>query len=292
MINVKRTYGLCVLTFFLWGSVYVFSKYAFSVFTPLTVLLIRNSIAAVVVYLLGRKKGFKKVERVHIKYFLITGILGYFVCNGMVLEATSLMSATGSSLINASNPVFIILFAVLLLKETMTVNKAVGILCALVGVVLVIGLQWGEVSALGAFFAVCAVILGALGSVMIRKVTPYYSPEQVTFCCFVTSLPFCLIGSFVENAGKQISITPSALAAVLYIGIFATGIANYLWNRSLAAMDASTCSMFYPLQSVFAALLGIVLLGEPVTANFVIGGVLIFAGVLIGLGAHKRIKPW
>lgn len=288
---MKRSYFLCVLTFFLWGSVYVVSKYAFASFSPLTVLLLRNAITVAVVWLLGRKKGFQKVEKRHIKYFLITGGLGYFVADGMVLEAVNLMSSTGASLINSANPVFIILFAVLILKEKMTANKAAGILCALAGVVLVIGLETGTVSVLGIVFSVGGVVLGALGSVMIRKVSPYYSPEQITFCCFCVSVPLCLVGALAESGGAVPTVTGEAVAAVLYLGTIATGIANFLWSRSLSVMDASTCSMFFPLQPAFSALLGIVLLHEPVTANFLIGGALIVAGVLIGLGAHRRVKP-
>ena len=45
-------------------------------------------------------------------------------------------------------------------------------------------------------------------------------------------------------------------------------------------MDASFCSMFYPLQPLTASVLGVLLLGEQITANFVIGGVIICCGIV------------
>lgn len=285
---MKKYYGLCVITFFLWGSIYVFSKFAFEVFSPLTVLFLRNVVAIIPVWLAARRRGFRKVKREHIKYFLLCGAVGHGVSTGLVLMANNLLSAAAASLINAANPVFIILFAVLLLRERMTLRRGVGVVCALLGVVAVIGLQVGEIGTAGIVFSVLGVILWSLSSVVIRKVAQLYPPEQVTLICLVISLPVALAGALVETGGTLPTVTLPAVAAVLYIGVFGIALANLLWNRCLSVMDASVCSMFYPLQPVCSALLGILLLGEPVTVNFILGGVLIFAGVIIGVGAKSE----
>lgn len=286
-LSVKRYYVLCVVTFFLWGSIYVFSKFAFESFSPFTVLFLRNLIAMVPVWFAARKRGFRKVQKSHIKYFLLCGVVGYGISTGMVLTANKLLSAAAASLINAANPVFIILFAVLLLKERMTLRKGVGVCCALLGVVAVIGLQMGALSTAGIVLSILGVIFWALGSVVIRKTTQFYPSEQVTLICLAISLPVALTGALVETGGVLPTVTLTAAAAVLYIGVFAVGMANLLWNKCLSAVDASVCSMFYPLQPVCSALLGILFLGEPVTLNFILGGVLIFAGVMIGVREKK-----
>lgn len=77
---------------------------------------------------------------------------------------------------------------------------------------------------------------------------------------------------------------------MLYIGIVTTGIANLLWNKSLTVMDASVCSMFYPLQPMFSALFSVILLGEKIIAELIVGGILIAVGVLVGLGFPGRIR--
>ena len=284
---MKRYYALCATTFFLWGSIYVVSKFAFEVFSPLTVLFLRNLIAVVPVYFAARKRGFCKVQKSHIKYFLLCGVIGHGISTGMVLMANKLLSAAAASLINAANPVFIILFAVLLLKEKMTVYKGAGVCCALLGVVAVIGLQMGTLNTAGIVLSIGGVIFWALSSVAIRKITQFYPPEQVALICLAISLPVALIGALVETGGTLPSVTLAAAVTIFYIGVFAIGVANLLWNKCLSVMDASVCSMFYPLQPVCSALLGIVLLGEPITPNFVLGGVLIFAGVIIGTREKK-----
>ncbi len=287
---MKRSYLICVLTFCLWGSVYVFSKYAMASFSPMTVMFIRNLIAALFIYAVAPRKEFRKIQRRHIKYFLITGVLGYFLANGLVMHSIHIMSSTLASLINSANPVFIMLFATLLLREPMTIRKGIGIFCALIGVIFVIGIDFGHISIAGVLCSVCGVILGALGSAMVRKISSHYIPEQITICYFLISLPFCLTMSIIETVQAPLPITLSGVGAILYIGIVTTGIANLLWNKSLTAMDASVCSMFYPLQPMFSALFSIILLGEKITMELVVGGILIAVGVLIGLGFPGHIR--
>ena len=287
---MKRSYLICVLTFFLWGSVYVFSKYAMACFSPMTVQTLRYILASLFLFAVAPKKQFRRIQREHIKYFLITALLGYLVANGMTMYSIHMLDATVASLINSSNPVFIMLFATLLLKERMTVRRGVGIGCALVGVVFVIGIDFGHISLPGIVCSVLGVVLGALGSAVVRKVSTYYVPEQVTLFYLLAALPFCIICSIVETVRNPLPLTLPGIGSILYLGIITTGVANLLWNKSLTAMDASVCSMFYPLQPMFSALFSVILLGEQITVELIVGGVLIAIGVLVGLGFPGHIR--
>lgn len=284
---MKRGYLLLVLTFFLWGSLYVMTKYAFAAIPPLTVLLLRYVLALPILGWLAWRKGITKIEKRHWPYVLCCGGLGYALSIGLQLLANNLLDASLASLLNATNPVFISLFAVLLLKERMNRNKIIGIVCSLLGVVVVLGLG-GSAKALGLIFCAGAVLFWSLHSVLVRKISAFYSTEQVTFCCMAVALPFCLTASVIELQSQPIAFTPGAVGAVVYIAIMCTAVANLAWNRSLALVDASVCSLFYPLQPLTSAVLGVLLLGEPVTVNFVLGGLLISAGVVIGLREPKK----
>ena len=208
----------------------------------------------------------------------------------MTMYSIHMLDATVASLINSSNPVFIMLFATLLLKERMTVRRGVGIGCALVGVVFVIGIDFGHISLPGIVCSVLGVVLGALGSAVVRKVSTYYVPEQVTLFYLLAALPFCIICSIVETVRNPLPLTLPGIGSILYLGIITTGVANLLWNKSLTAMDASVCSMFYPLQPMFSALFSVILLGEQITVELIVGGVLIAIGVLVGLGFPGHIR--
>ena len=76
---------------------------------------------------------------------------------------------------------------------------------------------------------------------------------------------------------------------MLYMGLLGTVAPHSLWNFCLSKMDASFCSMFYPLQPLVSSALGVLVLGEQMTPNFVIGGLIICCGVVMAvLSGRKR----
>ena len=62
-----------------------------------------------------------------------------------------------------------------------------------------------------------------------------------------------------------------------------------LWNYCLSRAEASTCSLFYPIQPLTSMVLGVLLLNEHMTVGFIAGAVLIVFGVLYStLGKEKN----
>ena len=78
------------------------------------------------------------------------------------------------------------------------------------------------------------------------------------------------------------------MLAVLYMGLLGTAAPHSLWNYSLSRMDASFCSMFYPLQPLVSSVLGVLLLGERITINLVVGGLIICCGVVMAVLSGRK----
>ena len=78
------------------------------------------------------------------------------------------------------------------------------------------------------------------------------------------------------------------MAATLYVAIIGTALAQALWNMALTNLPAGICSMFYPLQALTAAILGIIILNESLTPRIIIGGVIITAAILAGFIPEKK----
>ena len=289
-MKMKKGYIFLVVVFFLYGSLYVANKFLLQSIPTFTLLLLRQLIAIAVLGIFAYKKGLKKIKKEHIKYFLLFGALGYFVAVGLQTLATTLMNASLSALLNSINPIFISVFAVIILKEKMTVNKIIGMCLSLIGVVCVIGISGDGVNIFGILFSVISVALWSLSSVFARKVSTEYSSEQLTVTSFAFSVPFYVVASIVELQHQTVTFTPKSILIILYLGVLCTGLGYFLWNRSLSMIDASICSLFYPLQPLFAAILGILILHEVITMNFVIGAVLISIGVVIGLIGKRKKK--
>lgn len=86
-----------------------------------------------------------------------------------------------------------------------------------------------------------------------------------------------------QSHRQQLPFLPVCLVA----GV-GTAVAHTCWNKSLQLLSASTCSMFYPLQPLVSAVLGVLLLHEVITWQFVVGAVLICSGIVITFLPSKK----
>ena len=228
-----------------------------------------------------REKKQTRIRRGDWKYFLFIGGVGYFAAIMLQTLGTNLASASMASLINSMNPVAVTFLAAVFLKESLTPRKLAAVLLAVVGVLVIFGKSGSAASPAGILCSVVSVILWSLTMIAVRKISSRYSPIQITFWSMAVGLVFTTPFFAAETLQNPLSIRPSSAAAVVYIALICTGLAQLLWNRSLAFLNAGTCSMFYPLQPVTSTLFGVLFLGEKLTVSFLLGGAIIICGILI-----------
>lgn len=289
---MKRNAGYLYLliTFFCWGSIYVVSKYALVVMGPVTVSFCRYLVSVVCLYgILKWKGGHKKIAREHWLYLLILGGLGYFAAIILQLGGTALLSGSLASLINSLNPVMISILAAVFLKEKITWKNVLSIVVSLIGVYIILGNGSMQINPLGILLSAGAVILWSAASVSIRKISGYYDPVQIALYGMCIALLFNIPAAVLENIFMtQSHPTAVALLSCLFVAVFGTAVAHTCWNKSLQLLSASTCSMFYPLQPLVSAVLGVLLLHEVITWQFVVGAVLICSGIVITFLPSKK----
>ena len=73
----------------------------------------------------------------------------------------------------------------------------------------------------------------------------------------------------------------AAAVPILYGGIFSTGIAFTLQIYAQKTAHPAHASIILSLESLFAAIGGIILLGEPLTPRLAVGGALMLAGTIV-----------
>lgn len=277
-----------LLTFSLWGSLYVVSKYTLGKLPPFTLSFFRFSIAFVTLTLmLGKPK--KKMERRDYPYILLIGGAGYFIAVGAQLLGTKYAGASIASLINSLNPVTMTFFGLLILGEALTVYKIAGILLALAGVYVIMGQGAAGTDSKGILLSLFSVVIWSFVSVMTRKAGQKYEPLQITRnSTGVAALFYLPVFLWEMEGGQPVSVDLPAVLALLYMGSICTGAAYFLWNQSLSMLEAGTCSAFYPVQPLVASVLGILFLHEEIGVSFWIGALLIVSGVLISLLPHRK----
>ena len=288
-MNKRRLIPLFT-AFALWGSQYVVSKVALRTIPPVTLLALRYLVSIPALLLVLRlRRALKPVDRRDWPILFAIGFTGYFASFCLQMLGINRLTGSVSSLLGAMNPIFIPILAALFLHERITPAKIACVALSMAGVVVIVGVD-GTVDASGALLMLASVFLWSTASIIIRRVSGRYDPMQIALIAILCALPFTGGWSLIELQSAPCSFTLESVLAVLYMGVLGTAVTHSLWNYSLRVMDASFCSMFYPMQPLVSSILGVLFLHEAVTPGFVIGALMICCGIVAAVISAKPRK--
>lgn len=286
-----KAFGYLIFALVSWGSLYVASKYVLETVPSFTLLFFRYLIAVALLWVLYRTKlKFPDARKERI-YILLIGLLGYFLAIGLQLLGTHYCTASMASLITSMNPAMIILLAAILLKETITVKKGLAVAVTLIGTIVVIGNLGTGNTALGVMFSFASMVGWSLTSVLVRLACRTVDAVTVTVYGMSIGLVCALPAALVESKLIGFTLSDMTLPVILwivYIGVVCTAGGLLFWNKALERLDAATCSLFYPIQPLTSAVLGVLILGEILTLNFIVGGILIIGGILFAVLTERN----
>lgn len=285
-----QAFGLLLITFFIWGSVYVGGKLISNDLPPALLACLRCSTAMAPLLLMARAHLRCRIAREDWKYFFLVGSLGYFLTIFLIQVGISLTGAAMASLINALTPVSVTILAALLLKERITPAKVLCLILALAGTVVITQGAGSQGEMLGIAVVLLSVIAWGFASVYMRRLTAKYPAVLVTTYGMAISLLFHIPVGIVSAATQPVTVSPKVVLVILYLGFFGSGVAQYTWTKCLSLLPASTCSLFYPLQPAFSALLGALILKETFTPAFFIGLLLISLDVALSTWETSRLS--
>ena len=179
-------------------------------------------------------------------------------------------------------------------SERPTAGKVAGILVGFTGILVVVGI-WngaGNSEALGALACLGAVACYGVGFPYIRR---YLAPRG--------ERPLALAAGQIAWAAVQLApfaaldrhpiglLTPQIVGAMLALGMLGTGVA-YVWNfQVIERAGAATASTVTYLTPLVAIIVGALLLGEPVTPNEPLGGLVVLLGVALAQG-RLALPAW
>ena len=189
-----------------------------------------------------------------------------------------------ASILNATTPLFTFVLAHFLTRdERMSGRGAVGIALGFLGAVVIIGPDalagldaesFGQFAVLGAAFCYAT---SAIYGRRLRHLSPLVASAGMTSAAALILLPLAAVIDRPWTASPD-ATTWGALAA---LGLVSTAFAYILYFRILASAGATNVQLVTFLVPVTALLLGIVILGEEITANALAGMALVFGGLAI-----------
>ncbi len=275
---------LGVAVVLIWGVSFTATRVAVAEVPPLTAALLRFGLAALVLWPVVRRRwGRLRLAPEDRRDGLLLGLSG--VTMAFVFENVGLKFTTAShgALIVSTAPLATAMAEAVLTRRLPRPRVLAGLVAALAGVGLIVGLSRGG----GATWFGDLMVLGTVGwwvvySFITRRLVGKYPTLVVTQVAMVSGALFLAPLAAVELLLVPVGDPgPLQAAAIAYLGILCSAVAYLWWNRAIAVLGVTaTNSLVYGIPLVGVAA-GVVLLGEPLTPSILAGGALIVTGVIV-----------
>jgi len=215
--------------------------------------------------------------------------------------AIHLSQASYVSIIALGMPIVFIIYSLLMTRERVRMRSITGISLAALGAFLVVALPIinsgsgisTEFDPLATVFAVIDILVFPLAIIFSRKANENGLPIMasfgvsaviVTIVCTIFSLVFIGPAAYAPAASFDIAIV------IFYSAIFVALIARMLNVASYERIGSMAVSGVSYLESLLAIMLPLIILGERISIEIVIGGVLILVGVYFVETVHNSKK--
>lgn len=270
----------------LWGGSFFFNGVAVRELPPLTIVLARVGIAALVLWavLAVLRVRMPRVRGLWL-VFLGMGLLNNVVPFALFVWGQHHIASGLAAILNATTPLFTVVVAHLMTPdERLTPGKAAGVVVGLVGVVVMLGTDL--LAGLGVGFAaqvacLAAALSYAFAGVFGRRFRRMGVPPLATATGQVTASTLVML-PLALAVDQPWTLPPPGLGtwgALIGIGVLSTALAYVLYFRILAAAGATNLLLVTFIIPVSAIMLGSLVLGERLEAKHFVGMALIGLGL-------------
>jgi drug/metabolite transporter (DMT)-like permease len=269
-----------------WGSSYLFIKIGVETLAPFTLVASRLAIGMAVLALVLRlsRQGLPRRPSVY-GHLVVVALLGIVIPFSLITWGEQSIDSALAAILNGSVPLFAIVLAALVLPdEPITVNRLVGLLIGFGGVVLLTSpnLRAGLSSSLVAELALIgsAVAYGAAGVYArryVRDVPPLTNAFLEVGFAFVISLGLAV--AFGNPLATHVEA--STVLAVVWLGLVGSGLAYLAFFWLLSRWGATRTSTVAYLLPVVGLALGMVVRHELVTPLTLVGTAMVLSGVAL-----------
>ena len=272
----------------LWGGSFFFVEIAVSELPPLVIVLCRVGLAASVLWAIILARGIALPHGREIWLtFLGMGMLNNAIPFFLIVWGQQSIASGLASILNATTPIFTVVIAhFFLADEQISTRKFVGILIAIAGVVILVlpSIGLGETSGLlGQLAILGATISYGFASVFGRRfkslgISPMMSSAGQLTGSTVLLLPVTLV---MHSPLDMAMPGTTVLIALILLAVACTAFAYLLFFNILSSAGATNIALVTLLVPVTAVLLGVLVLGEKLLTNHLIGMVGISLGLLL-----------
>lgn len=278
----RRGWFLFILVGFLWGIPYLFIKVAVDPdngFTPAIVVCLRTAIGAAILIPIAIKQKQLMPALRGIKYvapYALLEMIGPWILIG---TAEQKISSGLAGLLIASVPIWATIFASLQGDKTVWQRtRLAGLVLGFIGLVAVVGIESikGSSDALSIFMVLVAAVGYSYAVMMVQRALPGVSGIAINGVAMAISALFYLPFTIVQWPTHEIST--AAINSIIGLGVLSTGAAFAAFFTLVSIIGVARGSLVTYLNTAFAVVLGVLILGEPLTIGMALGLPLVLIG--------------
>ena len=212
---------------------------------------------------------------------LILGSLNIGIFQALLFVAAYRLPGGVAATAGAIQPLLVVLFAWLVLKEKPSALSIKVAIAGFVGIGLLVLSPGARLDGIGILAALAGAASMGLGTVLTKRWQPPVPVLVFTAWQLVVGGALLLpIALMLEGPFAHLSRTN--IQGLIYLGVIGTGLAYLLWFRGIAKLKASAVSYLGLMSPVMATLIGFVWLQEALTSMQLLGIGIIFTSVLLG----------
>ena len=277
---------------FMWGSSYLFIKLAVDDFGTFTLVALRLTVGAALLWIVIRLAGqtLPREPRIY-GHLVMMAILNIVIPFALITWSERTVDSSIAAILTSAVPLFAIVIAPLFLHdEPIRVNGVVGLGVGFVGVIVLTShdLSVANSDLTGEFALLGASLSYAIGAVYARRnmrgVPPLIPAVfQVTFAMLIS-------GAIALAFEHPWDARPDAEAvfSILWLGILGSGLAYLAMFRLLAIWGATRTTLVAYEIPVVGIILGFLVLQEPIDARLLFGTALVVGGVALVNSPYGR----
>jgi len=277
-----KSYAKIITSMLIWGTLPVFvSKIPCSSAETVMWRIIFGMLFLLIVFIFAKNKAGKDLYKKWLPKLLVTGFL--MGANWVALfESYKWVDVSIATLSYYMAPIIVMVASVFLFKEYAGKFKIIGTISAVIGMVVVTGVNVGGLDPLK------GIVLGLISAVcyasvtLLNKTTKGLSGLEMTILQLAGAALAIIPYNLITHSGPWLNLASEAGIYAIMVGLIHTGVALFLYFSAIQELPAQSVALCSYIDPASALIFAAVLLGDVLSPLQWAGAIMILGGAAVG----------
>jgi drug/metabolite transporter (DMT)-like permease len=267
----------------LWGGSYTFIKLGVATIPPITLIAARTSIAGILLLFIMHGRGLRfPGDAATWRRFLFQAVLNSVIPWTLIAWAERSVDAGLATILNSTSPVFTFFLTLAVAhREAQDFRKLFGVAAGMAGICLIVGVQafQGLGGQLAAQIAIVVATICYAGAAVFGRGFKGLDPMAPAAGSLLCGAAILVPVSIAVDRPWTLTPSASSVLALLALAVFSTALAFVIYFRLIQTLGSVGTTAQAYLRVPIGVALGVLLLGESLSATAWIGLACVVAGV-------------